>query len=114
MAQKPLRLLACGDVEGKFDILFNRVRAIQKKSGNFDLLLCVGNFFGSTPDAEWEEYKTGIKKAPIQTYVLGANNQETVKYFQDADGCELAENITYLGKLILVIFVCVCVFFFFF
>uniref|UniRef100_A0A2K5Z9A6 CWF19-like protein 1 n=1 Tax=Mandrillus leucophaeus TaxID=9568 RepID=A0A2K5Z9A6_MANLE len=98
MAQKPLRLLACGDVEGKFDILFNRVRAIQKKSGNFDLLLCVGNFFGSTPDAEWEEYKTGIKKAPIQTYVLGANNQETVKYFQDADGCELAENITYLGR----------------
>nr|XP_054292876.1 CWF19-like protein 1 isoform X3 [Pongo pygmaeus] len=98
MAQKPLRLLACGDVEGKFDILFNRVQAIQKKSGNFDLLLCVGNFFGSTPDAEWEEYKTGTKKAPIQTYVLGANNQETVKYFQDADGCELAENITYLGR----------------
>lgn len=90
--------MACGDVEGKFDILFNRVRAIQKKSGNFDLLLCVGNFFGSTPDAEWEEYKTGIKKASIQTYVLGANNQETVKYFQDADGCELAENITYLGR----------------
>ncbi|XP_040110149.1 CWF19-like protein 1 isoform X1 [Oryx dammah] len=98
MAQKPLRLLACGDVEGKFDALFNRVRAIQKKSGNFDLLLCIGNFFGSTPDAEWEEYKTGVKKAPIQTYVLGANNQETVKYFQDVDGCELAENITYLGR----------------
>uniref|UniRef100_A0A5F9D045 Inhibitor of nuclear factor kappa-B kinase subunit alpha n=1 Tax=Oryctolagus cuniculus TaxID=9986 RepID=A0A5F9D045_RABIT len=98
MAQKPLRLLACGDVEGKFDVLFNRVRAIQKKSGDFDLLLCVGNFFGSTPDAEWEEYKTGIKKAPIQTYVLGANNQETVKYFEDADGCELAENVTYLGR----------------
>ncbi|ELW49348.1 CWF19-like protein 1 [Tupaia chinensis] len=57
-----------------------------------------GNFFGSTPDAEWEEYKTGAKKAPIQTYVLGANNQETLKYFQDADGCELAENITYLGR----------------
>ncbi|XP_012517197.1 PREDICTED: CWF19-like protein 1 isoform X2 [Propithecus coquereli] len=98
MAQKPLRVLACGDVEGKFDVLFNRVQAIQKKSGNFDLLLCVGNFFGSTSDAEWEEYKTGVKKAPIQTYVLGANNQETVKYFQDADGCELAENITYLGR----------------
>lgn len=43
--------------------------------------------------------------APIQTYVLGANNQETVKYFQDADGCELAENITYLGKLIFFVFV---------
>lgn len=41
-----------------------------------------------------------LSLAPIQTYVLGANNQETVKYFQDADGCELAENIIYLGKLI--------------
>ncbi|KAK2499118.1 hypothetical protein MC885_019995, partial [Smutsia gigantea] len=90
--------LACGDVEGKFDVLFNRVQAIHKKSGNFDLLLCVGNFFGSATEADWEEYKTGIKKAPIQTFVLGANNQETVKYFQDTDGCELAENITYLGR----------------
>ena len=41
--------------------------------------------------------------APIQTYVLGANNQETVQYFQDADGCELAENITYLGELVFVV-----------
>lgn len=41
--------------------------------------------------------------APIQTYVLGANNPETVQYFQDTDGCELAENITYLGELIFVV-----------
>ncbi|XP_078530118.1 CWF19-like protein 1 isoform X1 [Lissotriton helveticus] len=100
MAEPSLRLLACGDVDGKFDILFNRVRAIQKKSGQFDLLLCVGNFFSTNPatEVEWKEYKTGAKKAPIHTYVLGANNQDTVKYFEEADGCELAENITYLGR----------------
>lgn len=46
-----------------------------------------------------------LSLAPIQTYVLGANNQEAIKYFQDADGCELAENITYLGKLIFFVFV---------
>ncbi|XP_043387217.1 CWF19-like protein 1 isoform X5 [Chelonia mydas] len=62
MAGKPLRVLACGDVEGKFDMLFNRVQAVQKKSGEFDLLLCVGNFFGSTPETEWEEYRTCAKK----------------------------------------------------
>nr|XP_020850215.1 CWF19-like protein 1 [Phascolarctos cinereus] len=62
------------------------------------LLLCVGDFFGSAPSTEWEEYRTGVKKAPIQTYVLGANDQEAVKYFPDVDGCELAENITYLGR----------------
>uniref|UniRef100_V9KJE3 CWF19-like protein 1 n=1 Tax=Callorhinchus milii TaxID=7868 RepID=V9KJE3_CALMI len=100
MSTAPLRVLACGDVEGKLNVLFNRVRSIQKKSGDFDLLLCVGNFFGSTEEAEseWEDYKTGVKKAPMQTYVLGANNQETAKHFSEVDGCELAENITYLGR----------------
>ncbi|XP_010118350.1 PREDICTED: CWF19-like protein 1, partial [Chlamydotis macqueenii] len=61
------------------------------------MLLCVGNFFGSTSEAEWAEYRTGAKKAPIPTYVLGANDQETMSYFPDVSGCELAENITYLG-----------------
>lgn len=31
--------------------------------------------------------------------MLGANNAETVRYFPDISGCELAENITYLGNL---------------
>uniref|UniRef100_A0A3P8P8V0 CWF19-like protein 1 n=1 Tax=Astatotilapia calliptera TaxID=8154 RepID=A0A3P8P8V0_ASTCA len=92
--------LACGDVEGRLNALFNRVQAIQKKTGQFDLLLCVGEFFGTTPEAEaeWQLYKTGAKKAPIHTYILGAASQETVKNFPNADGCELAENITYLGR----------------
>ncbi|KAM3927554.1 CWF19-like protein 1 [Leptodactylus fuscus] len=100
MSENTLRVLACGDVYGKFDVIFNRVRQIQKKSGQFDLLLCVGSFFGTGPESEaqWQEYKSGAKQAPIQTYVLGANNQETVKYFEDVEGCELAHNITYLGR----------------
>ncbi|XP_059843563.1 CWF19-like protein 1 isoform X4 [Hypanus sabinus] len=100
MSARPLRILACGDVEGKLNVLFNRVRSIQKKSGDFDLLLCVGNFFGTTAEAEseWADYKSGAKKAPMQTCILGANSQETTKYFPTSDGCELAENITYLGR----------------
>lgn len=100
MGEQPLRVLACGDVDGKITALFNRVRAIQKKSGQFELLLCVGDFFGTSAEAqaEWEEYKSGTKKAPIHTYVLGAASHETAKYFQGADGCELAENIVYLGR----------------
>ncbi|XP_063303894.1 CWF19-like protein 1 [Pelobates fuscus] len=100
MSEKALRVLTCGDVYGKLDVLFNRVRAIQKKSGQFDLLLCVGSFFGTSPESQalWEDYKSGAKKAPIQTYILGANNQETVNHFADVDGCELTTNITYLGR----------------
>ncbi|KAL7867567.1 hypothetical protein SRHO_G00089510 [Serrasalmus rhombeus] len=100
MEEKPLRVLSCGDVEGRITALFNRVNTIQKKSGQFDLLLCVGEFFGTSPEAEaeWEAYKSGAKKAPIHTYVLGATSQETVKYFPSSDGCELAENIVCLGR----------------
>ncbi|KAK0154510.1 CWF19-like protein 1 [Merluccius polli] len=87
-----LSSLTCGDVEGRLAAVFNRVRTIQKKSGQFDLLLCVGEFFGKTAEAEaeWQEYKTGAKKAPIHTCILGAASQETVKNFPSADGCELA------------------------
>ncbi|NXS63908.1 C19L1 protein, partial [Brachypteracias leptosomus] len=92
------RRLACGDVEGRLEALFGRVRAIQGKSGRFDMLLCVGNFFGTTAETEWADYQTGAKKAPIPTYVLGANKQESMSYFPDVSGCELAENITYLGR----------------
>ncbi|NXN91198.1 C19L1 protein, partial [Rhinopomastus cyanomelas] len=92
------RRLACGDVEGRLEALFGRIRAIQGKSGRFDMLLCVGNFFGSASETEWEDYRTGAKKAPIPTYVLGANDQETMSYFPNTSGCELAENITYLGR----------------
>ncbi|XP_060885732.1 CWF19-like protein 1 [Labrus mixtus] len=100
MERKAVRVLSCGDVEGRLTVLFNRVQNIQKKSGPFDLLLCVGEFFGSTAesDAEWEEFRSGAKKAPIHTYVLGAAGQHTVKKFPGADGGELAENITYLGR----------------
>ncbi|MFT7812632.1 CWF19-like protein 1-like [Arapaima gigas] len=100
MGDKPLRVLVCGDVEGKINVLFNRVTSIEKKSGKFDLLLCVGEFFAPSPaaEAEWEKYRSGVKRAPIHTYILGAASQETLKYFPSSDGCELAENITYLGR----------------
>ncbi|XP_052360711.1 LOW QUALITY PROTEIN: CWF19-like protein 1, partial [Oncorhynchus keta] len=35
---------------------------------------------------------------PIHTYILGAASQETLHFFPSADGCELADNITYLGR----------------
>ncbi|XP_035468284.1 CWF19-like protein 1 isoform X1 [Scophthalmus maximus] len=100
MSEQPVRVLACGDVEGRLNALFNRVQTIQKKTGQFDLLLCVGEFFGTTPEAEaeWQLYKTGAKKVPIHTYILGAASQEMAKNFPSADGCELADNITYLGR----------------
>jgi hypothetical protein len=48
----------CGDVEGKFKTLFSRVENINKGHGPFDLLLCVGKFFG-TSDVDLEPYRNG-------------------------------------------------------
>lgn len=35
------------------------------------MLLCVGNFFGSTSDAEWTEYRTGAKKGKEKVVLDG-------------------------------------------
>lgn len=52
--------LVCGDVNGKFKFLFNRVETINKKSGPFEILLVAGNFFGENNN-ELEAYKNGNK-----------------------------------------------------
>ncbi|XP_035824397.1 CWF19-like protein 1 [Aplysia californica] len=97
MSSKPLRILVSGDVEGNFQQLFKRVDTIQKKSGKFDLLLCVGDFFG--PDlSTWEPYKSGKVKVPISTLVLGPNRPELGIYYSGDEGSELCDGVTYLGR----------------
>lgn len=41
-----VKVLVSGDVRGKFDTLFKRVSAVNSKAGPFEMLLCVGEFFG--------------------------------------------------------------------
>lgn len=38
------------------------------------MLLCVGNFFGSTSEAEWAEYRTGAKKGKEGVVALDAGD----------------------------------------
>nr|CAH7744738.1 unnamed protein product [Callosobruchus chinensis] len=93
-----MHILLCGDVEGKFDTLFKRVENIMKKSGQFDMMLCVGNFFGIN-NREFIPYKIGQKKVPIPTYILGPNTQEHVdQYPKDESEFEICNNVYYLGK----------------
>ena len=40
-----VKILLSGDPQGKLDALFKRVAAVNKSSGPFDVLLCVGAFF---------------------------------------------------------------------
>uniref|UniRef100_A0A1B6J3M2 Cwf19-like C-terminal domain-containing protein n=1 Tax=Homalodisca liturata TaxID=320908 RepID=A0A1B6J3M2_9HEMI len=94
-----IKVLICGDVNGKFKTLYSRVEKVNKKSGPFDLLLCAGNFFGAnTSIDEWNLYKSGKKSVPVYTNILGPTDERLTKFYPDINGCELAPNISYLGK----------------
>ncbi|XP_075551882.1 CWF19-like protein 1 [Dermacentor variabilis] len=86
----PMKILVCGDVSGEFDKLFDRVSNVNKKNGPFDMLLCVGDFFG--PDASrWLQYKLSGRKVPLQTYAVGV----TPDSYSESD---LADNVVHLGS----------------
>ncbi|XP_064073797.1 CWF19-like protein 1 isoform X2 [Vanessa tameamea] len=89
------KTLVCGDVNGNFNILFSRVDSIVKKSGSFELLLCVGNFFGSD-NSQLDAYRMGTRKVPVTTYVFGPSNSEHVPYYCD-EGSEIVPNVIYMG-----------------
>lgn len=50
-------------MHGKFKQLFGRLETINKKTGPFELMLCVGEFFSAAADGndELEAYKNGNK-----------------------------------------------------
>ncbi|XP_071054059.1 CWF19-like protein 1 [Onthophagus taurus] len=93
--ESKIKIILCGDVEGKFNTFFNKIENINKKSGPFDLVLCVGNFFGIN-NKEFDDYKKGIKKVSVPTYVLGPNKEEALDLFNEET--ELCQNVSYLGK----------------
>lgn len=91
------KVLICGDVEGHFKFMFDKIETINKKNGPFDFLLCVGNFFGQN-NMELEPYKNGAKNIPVPTYIIGPNKESDVANYPSVDGCEICPNLTYLGK----------------
>ncbi|XP_017767805.1 PREDICTED: CWF19-like protein 1 [Nicrophorus vespilloides] len=91
------KILICGDVEGQFNLFHKRIVSINSKSGPFDLLLCVGNFFGIN-NKEFEAILTGEKKLPLPTYILGPNKEEHCECYPDEEDAEICENLFYLGK----------------
>ena len=72
-----VKILVCGDVEGRYAETFKRVAKLDKKAGPFDALFCVGAFYGED---------RSVPAAPIPTYIL------------DGEAGEVAENVTALGS----------------
>lgn len=77
-----MKVLACGDVEGRFEATFARVAKLNKSTGPFDAVLCCGQFTdasGALPAA-----------APVPTYFIEAPEGTS-------EGA-VGENVHYLGS----------------
>ncbi|XP_052873010.1 CWF19-like protein 1 homolog [Anopheles cruzii] len=98
MEQK-LKLLICGDVRGKLKSFFARIENVNKKSGPFDLVLCVGDFFGQTNEMDTlQEYKRNLKTISAPVYILGPTNQTLAQYYSETQDGDICTNLSYLGK----------------
>ncbi|XP_055624320.1 CWF19-like protein 1 homolog [Toxorhynchites rutilus septentrionalis] len=93
------RILIVGDVNGRLKSFFARIETVNKKTGPFDLVLCVGNFFGSSTETDdLNDYKSKLKSIPIPIYILGPNDELSAKFYRDLQDGDLCPNLTYLGK----------------
>ena len=79
-ATATLKVLASGDVDGRFAAFLKRLEAVEKKAGPFEMVLCVGSFFGGAGDdgdaAVWKALLAGERRVPMPIYLLGPNSQE--------------------------------------
>ncbi|KAI1719608.1 g-patch domain-containing protein [Ditylenchus destructor] len=96
LMSKAVKVLCAGDVNGNFKQLLNRVAAVNKKCGPFDVLFCVGEFFG--PDEEKNAaVLNGEVQFPMPTYILGPCCPSTSQYYPE-QSAELSSSLTYLGR----------------
>eukprot|EP01130_Rhizamoeba_saxonica_P017889 TRINITY_DN879_c0_g2_i2.p1 TRINITY_DN879_c0_g2~~TRINITY_DN879_c0_g2_i2.p1 ORF type:complete len:566 (-),score=121.71 TRINITY_DN879_c0_g2_i2:702-2399(-) len=87
------KILVCGQLNGKIDLIYKQVSAIQSKHGPFTCLLCIGQFFET--GEELLPYIQGEKSAPIPTYFLGTDHDYQ---FLNEEQATICENIHWLGK----------------
>ncbi|KAK6753123.1 hypothetical protein RB195_012618 [Necator americanus] len=96
MSEHQTRALCVGDVRGQFVQLAKKLSVINEKNGPFDILFCVGEFFG-TNETENESVLNGKIDFVIPTYILGPCSPSTSS-FCPTESVELSSTITYLGK----------------
>ena len=91
----------CGDLMGNLEGLLAKIRNVEKKSGSFDMMFCVGSFCSGCPDrdAGLQPYLTGQSLLPIPTFILGPNLPKETSCFSklEATGVEICPNLVYLG-----------------
>lgn len=106
MASTPpsLRILVVGSAMGSIATLFVKMSAIHEKHGPFNLALCVGDFFGSSPDVndggDTEKLLGGQLMAPLPCYIMQGEHpmpEIVIEQFSKTNG-ELCDNVFLLNK----------------
>ncbi|CAH8587982.1 unnamed protein product [Schistosoma bovis] len=91
------KILICGDVKGKVNALYSRVSKVMNVAGQFDMMFCLGDFFGTQTD-EIKKLIDGSLAASLPTYIVSPYTEIARKFCQTESGCELCSNVTYLGS----------------
>ncbi|PKY49479.1 hypothetical protein RhiirA4_405497 [Rhizophagus irregularis] len=94
-----IKVLTVGSANGKLAELFAGVNKINNKFGPFDLLLCVGDFFGED-NTEIESLISGEIKVPITSYFMYGERElpDIVKERIASNNGEFCPNLFYLGQ----------------
>lgn len=90
------KILLVGNVDGRFEILFQKISLLGTKGQTFDLLLCIGNTLTFTFDIK--PYISQEKKFPLPTYFLDSSELSFSLNELYPEGKEICENFTFLGK----------------
>ncbi|KAI0032827.1 nuclear protein, partial [Vararia minispora EC-137] len=97
--------LTVGSTLGQISELFSKVKSINAKHGKFDLVLCVGDFFGPMKgegdfNADVVALLDGKLEAPLPCYIMAGEHpipQPVIEKFAKTGG-ELCLNVFLLGK----------------
>ncbi|KAL1455394.1 hypothetical protein WDU94_009490 [Cyamophila willieti] len=91
------QILVCGSINGQFSELFDKIKKVNKKSGPFAAVYCVGDFFVKGCEANWEKVKSNGCVIPL--YIFGPHHSDLdIKQFSSKSDGELAPNVIHLGN----------------
>lgn len=59
--EKQVKILVVGDVKGQFGSFASKLNSLQEKAGPFELIICVGDFFGADDNENRKLLNGGFK-----------------------------------------------------
>lgn len=113
MAAESLLVAGVGDIHGRFHRVEAWLDALEAARGRpVDMVLAVGDVEAfrraddhrrkaakRTMPAEFAEYADGLRQVKRPLYFIGGNNEDFEAVHDSPEGCDLAPNVHYLGRV---------------